>query len=106
MGENKEYCPGALVPYINTHGNVCIVEIVSIEHPEGYRKPMLKGFDKKTGAKVFYPVHISLSCTLCCSTSAFVMQDNVSLLVKHDCTDSCYKLSSFNGFHHTFDALS
>lgn len=54
----REYTPGDVVPYRNTKGNVKLAKISSFETVEN-GKIWFHGVDTVTGAKVWYPVHIS-----------------------------------------------
>ena len=55
----SDYGVGDIVPYINTRSNIAKCKIKSF-HSVGNNKVWFAGFDIKTSAYVFYPVHKSL----------------------------------------------
>lgn len=50
---------GKIVPYKNTRGNISYAKIKSFEIVDN-RNVWFHGFDEKTSANVFYPVHESI----------------------------------------------
>lgn len=52
---------GDLLPYTNTHGKICIGEVTElVDLYKNGKKMWWRGFDKQTGACVYYPVRTSL----------------------------------------------
>lgn len=52
------YKVGDIVPYINTRRNVKLAKIISLEKVDN-GKTWFNGIDIITGAKVWYPIHLS-----------------------------------------------